>query len=174
MCVCVCVCVCVCCCCCCCCFWLVGFSLHCVPMAKSTTNYLKSPFICLLLVHFNSTSHEPAKRTYHLCGVERRSGISTPAGRTSLGREVVGISSRFVTCRQPSTFHNRLRLSPNTPPYCTTEEQGLLVRAPDSWSKGCEFESRQERLEKFSSSELTLCADSFSMSVPPPCYRSGM
>ena len=25
----------------------------------------------------------------------------------------------------------------------------LLVRAPDSWSKGCEFESRQERRESF-------------------------
>ena len=25
----------------------------------------------------------------------------------------------------------------------------LLVRAPDSWSKGCEFESRQERRENF-------------------------
>ena len=26
---------------------------------------------------------------------------------------------------------------------------------------------------EFSSPELTLCADSFSVSVPPPCYRSG-
>ena len=39
----------------------------------------------------------------------------------------------------------------------------LLFRAPDSRSKDCEFESRQERRE------LTLC----SVSVPPPCYRSG-
>ena len=26
---------------------------------------------------------------------------------------------------------------------------------------------------KFSSPELTLCADSYSVSVPPPCYSSG-
>ena len=26
---------------------------------------------------------------------------------------------------------------------------------------------------EFSSPELTLCADSYSVSVPPPCYRSG-
>ena len=26
----------------------------------------------------------------------------------------------------------------------------------------------------FSSLESTLCADSYSVSVPPPCYRSGM
>ena len=26
---------------------------------------------------------------------------------------------------------------------------------------------------KFSSLEFTLCADSYSVSVPPPCYRSG-
>ena len=25
----------------------------------------------------------------------------------------------------------------------------------------------------FSSLELTLCADSYLMSIPPPCYRSG-
>ena len=45
---------------------------------------------------------------------------------------------------------------------------GLLVRAPDSWPNGCEFESRQEQRENFSSPELTLCADSYSVSVPPP------
>ena len=27
---------------------------------------------------------------------------------------------------------------------------------------------------EFSSSELTLCADAYSISVPPPCYLSGM
>ena len=48
----------------------------------------------------------------------------------------------------------------------------LLVRAPESSSKGCEFESRQERWKNFlrqtplcvltlSSPESTLCADSF-------------
>ena len=30
-----------------------------------------------------------------------------------------------------------------------------------------------EVAEEFSSPDLTLCADSFSVSVPPPCYRSG-
>ena len=49
----------------------------------------------------------------------------------------------------------------------------LLVRAPDSWSKGCEFESRQKRPGEFSSPGLSFCADSYSVSVPPPCYRNG-
>ena len=57
-------------------------------------------------------------------------------------------------------------------------DNSLLVRVPDSLSKGCEFESRQERREN------VLCADCYSVSVPPPitfirclfqlpCYRSG-
>ena len=46
--------------------------------------------------------------------------------------------------------------------------ESLLVWAPDSWSKGCEFEYRQERRENFFLPELTLCADSYSVSVPPP------
>ena len=30
-----------------------------------------------------------------------------------------------------------------------------------------------EPVGEFSSPKLTLCADSYSVSVPPPCYRSG-
>ena len=48
----------------------------------------------------------------------------------------------------------------------------LAGRARDSWSKGSEFESRQERREN-SPPELTFCAGNYSVSVPPPCYRSG-
>ena len=48
----------------------------------------------------------------------------------------------------------------------------LFVRAFDSWSKGCEFESRQERRKNFFSSQLCV-GDSYSVSVPPTCYRSG-
>ena len=33
--------------------------------------------------------------------------------------------------------------------HCLDGRNSLLVRTPDSWSKGCEFESRQERREKF-------------------------
>ena len=57
----------------------------------------------------------------------------------------------------------------------------LLVRAPDSCSKGCEFESRKERREncllhiQLCVMTLILCPfDSYSVSVPPPCYPSGM
>ena len=42
----------------------------------------------------------------------------------------------------------------------------LLVRAPDTRSKGCEFESRHERWGEFSSPESTLCPD------PLFCVRS--
>ena len=49
---------------------------------------------------------------------------------------------------------------------------GSVVRAPDSWSKGRGFESRQEWRKPFlhrcQPSVLTL----ISVSVPPPCYRS--
>ena len=48
----------------------------------------------------------------------------------------------------------------------------LLVRAPDSLSKGGEFESWQEWLENFLLQSqlcvMTLC----SVSAPPPCYRN--
>ena len=53
------------------------------------------------------------------------------------------------------------------------EPESLVGRAPDSWSKGCDFESRQKRRENFSFSELTFCADFYLASVPTPCYRSG-
>ena len=33
--------------------------------------------------------------------------------------------------------------------YITGERDSLLVRVPDSWSKGCEFKSRQEWRENF-------------------------
>ena len=49
----------------------------------------------------------------------------------------------------------------------------LLVRVLGSGLKGCKFESPQEQGENFFSPELTLCADSYSVSVPPPCYHSG-
>ena len=61
----------------------------------------------------------------------------------------------------------------------TFDRDSLLERAPDSLSKGSEFESRQEpgggdaEGGRFSSLELTLCADSYSVSVPSPCYNSG-
>ena len=45
-------------------------------------------------------------------------------------------------------------------------------QVPDSWSKGCEFQSQQEWWENFLL-QLTLCADSYLVSVPPPCYCSG-
>ena len=43
----------------------------------------------------------------------------------------------------------------------------LLVRAPDSWSKGYEFESQQERRENFVI-QSTLCAESHSVSRSTP------
>ena len=55
----------------------------------------------------------------------------------------------------------------------TRSPDSLLVRAPGSWSKSCEFESRQELWGEFSSPELTICADSHSVSVPLLCYYSG-
>ena len=54
----------------------------------------------------------------------------------------------------------------------------LLVRAPDSWSKGCQFESRQERRENFLLQSwlcvLTLIRCPLYRSVIRcPFYRSG-
>ena len=42
----------------------------------------------------------------------------------------------------------------------------LLIRSPKLWSKGCEFESRQER-QIFFSPESTLCAVSFGVRFTP-------
>ena len=50
----------------------------------------------------------------------------------------------------------------------------LLVRVLDSSLKGCGFESRQEWQETFLLRSQLLCADSYLVSVPPPCYHSGM
>ena len=46
------------------------------------------------------------------------------------------------------------------------------------WSAGLVIERLRVRIPagaagEFSSPELTLCADSCAVSVPPPCYRSG-
>ena len=49
----------------------------------------------------------------------------------------------------------------------------LLVRAPDLRSKGCEFESRQERRENFLLQSQLCVLTLYSVSVTPPCYRSG-
>ena len=56
-----------------------------------------------------------------------------------------------------------LALGINTRPTNKCLRDSLLVRAPE----GCEFESRQQRLENFLL-QSTLCADSYSVSVPPP------
>ena len=52
--------------------------------------------------------------------------------------------------------------------YKARGRDNTVGRAPDSWSEGGGFESRQE----FSFPELTSCADSYLVSVPSPCYRS--
>ena len=58
--------------------------------------------------------------------------------------------------------------------YIYTGEQGKLVRrVPDLWSKGLRFWIPAGAVGEFSSPELTLCADSYSVSVPPQCYHSG-
>ena len=58
--------------------------------------------------------------------------------------------------------------------YTTSVGSGdsSVVRAPDSWSKGRGFESRQERRENFLlRGQLSVLA-LISVSVPPLCYRS--
>ena len=59
------------------------------------------------------------------------------------------------------------------PPLATGSRDSLFLRAPDSRSKGCEFESWQKWRGECSSLWSTLCADSYSVSVPPQCYRIG-
>ena len=59
--------------------------------------------------------------------------------------------------------------------YILIWEPGLLVGK----SAGLAIERLRVRIPaeavgQFSSPELTLCADSYSVSIPPPCYRSGM
>ena len=47
-----------------------------------------------------------------------------------------------------------------------------VVRAPDSRSKGREFESLLERRENFLLQGQLSVLPLISVSVPPPCYRS--
>ena len=55
----------------------------------------------------------------------------------------------------------------------TTTSTSALVRAPNSWSKGCEFESRQKQWENFLLQSQLCVLTLYSVSVPPPCYHSG-
>ena len=50
-----------------------------------------------------------------------------------------------------------------------------LFTTMDSWPKGCElwFRILAGVVGEFSSPELTLCAVSYLVSIPPPCYHSG-
>ena len=56
-------------------------------------------------------------------------------------------------------------------PQILGSQDSLLVRALDSWSKGCEFEGSVSG--EFSSPELTLCANSYLVSILTLCYCSG-
>ena len=47
-----------------------------------------------------------------------------------------------------------------------------VVRASDSWLKGCGFKSLQERRENFLLHGQLSVLILISVSVPPPCYRS--
>ena len=61
--------------------------------------------------------------------------------RTTQGNEVLSfLSWRF---HRPITYLVSYHIG------VSHSRDSLLVRAPDSWSKGCEFESLQERLENF-------------------------
>ena len=64
------------------------------------------------------------------------------------------------------TFVNRLW-------YWLSHCQRLCNYSVNDCSRSSVLVSRQERRENLLLSELTLCADTYSVSVPPPCYRSG-
>ena len=55
---------------------------------------------------------------------------------------------------------------------CSGGGDSSMVRAPDSWLKGCGFESLQERRENFLLQGRLSVMTLISVSVPPPCYRS--
>ena len=78
----------------------------------------------------------------------------------------VGELPFWVLCR----VSGRLILNPQSPCRWAVDRgsrDGLLIRVPDSWSKGCEFESRQGRRENFLLQSYLFCADSYSVSVSP-------
>ena len=58
---------------------------------------------------------------------------------------------------------------------CSIRKKGgdsSVVRAPDSWSKGCGFESLLERGDNFLLQGRLSVLTLISVSVPPPCYCS--
>ena len=56
---------------------------------------------------------------------------------------------------------------------CWFCRDSLLVRAPDYLFKRLRVRNLAGAAGEFSFPGLTFCADSYSMSAPPPCYRSG-
>ena len=79
------------------------------------------------------------------------------------------IKSGISVCELTSTLKKKNRTRP-----VYRSKAGQLV----GYSAGLVIERLRVRIPagaagEFSSPELTLCADSYSVSVPPPCYRSG-
>ena len=66
------------------------------------------------------------------------------------------------SCAHPNMY-------PNTP----TSRDSLLVWEPDFVIERLRVRIPAGTTGEFSSPELTLCVDSYSVSVPPPCYSNG-
>ena len=87
---------------------------------------------------------------------------------------VLCCTTRGRPCYSPVTYEEKFGVhlvGRNCESVHEGSQDSMVVRAPDSWSKGCEFEPWQELREEFSSPELTSCADSHSVSVPPPFWH---
>ena len=113
--------------------------------------------------------------------LQRVVGVKVALGCTRVGlawrrshTSFVSIDVNCVTCVAFSTELGVCgEMCSVVPLFFFQSRDSLLVRAPDSRSKGCEFESRQERRENFLLQSQLGVLTLYSVSVPPLCYRSG-
>ena len=144
-------------------------------------NVSESPLFCCFCLVFGQQAwfHFPSRlqKIGHcvLCGRSDKAGTSQQIRRQKQSKKkarkkehihvfwsVPDCASRKF-CRELKI--GRRHSSQSNPIVLHSNRDSLLVTAPVSWSKGCEFETRQERR---SSPELTLWTDSYSVSVPTP------
>ena len=105
---------------------------YCLKLPKTSDYPRRKPFLMIVL-----SSTLPA-----------RSLSLTPAHRGQyIHRRLPKWKSNAVTCQSGLPFPPTISFVPCYIQWGSRDS--LLVKAPDSWSKGCEFESRQKRREKF-------------------------
>ena len=133
--------------------------------------------------------------TLKTCHGDRIPGVCTDITNLPSARKLLDVTSQCCRRRRRGCCHCCCYSSSPPPSFCVVSKNCDLdfpcqfgdwfvywIGLQPGWPVGKSAVLVIERLQvrilagaagEFTSSELTLCADSHSVSVPPPCYRSG-